>query len=185
MAGQAETAGAVMRAYLAELRAAGALEAVIPRLSPEAAKLVEKPPLPVTWVDIRLVHEPLVALSGLRGREAVRQVAHKAAAGQLGALFRPLLASTLRLFGASPTTLFTRMDTITGIMLRGLKFTWKESGPGAGTMAIEYPYPVDDALFAAWEGMLLFAFDLVQTKGTVAPARPGEGNKRCEIDVRW
>jgi hypothetical protein len=185
MAGQAETAGAVMRAYVAELRAGGELEALLPRLSPEAAKLVEKPPLPVTWVDIRLVHEPLVALHGLKGRAAVRAVAHRAAAGQLGSMFRPLLASTLRLFGASPTTLFTRMDTITGIMLRGLKFTWTPSGPSSGTMAIEYPFPVHDALFAAWEGMLNFAFDLVQTKGTVAQARAGDGGKRAEIDVRW
>lgn len=185
MAAQAETVGAVVRAYLAELRSLGALEDVRPRLSADAAKLVDKPPLPVSWVEIRLAHEPLVALAGLRGRDEVRALGKRVVSGQLGALFRPLLASTLKLFGGTPASLFSRIDTITALALRGVKFTWTASGPTAGTIAIEYPYPVDDALFATWEGILQIAYDLAQATGTVARARVAAGGKRGELDVRW
>jgi hypothetical protein len=185
MGAQAETVGAVVRAYLAELRSAGVLDAVRPRLTAEAEKLVDKPPLPVTWVEIRLAHEPLVALAALRGRDEVRALGQRVVSGQLGALFRPLLASTLRLFGGTPASLFSRIDTITAVMLRGVKFSWTASGPTAGTVAIEYPYPVDDALFATWEGILQIAYELAQTAGTVARARIGGGGKRGELDVSW
>jgi hypothetical protein len=184
MAAQAETAGTVVRAYLAELRSSGVLDAVRPRLSADAAKLVDKPPLPVGWVEIRVAHEPLVALAALRGRDEVRAFGHRVAKGQLGVVFRPLLTGMLKLFGGTPASLFSRMETITAVMLRGVKFSWKESGPTAGTLAIDHPYPVDDAVFAVWEGLLLFAYDLVQTTGTVARARIQEG-KRGELDVRW
>ncbi len=185
MAMQAETVGAVVRAYLAELRSAGALEEIRPRLSPGAAKLVDKPPLPISWVEIRLAHEPLVALSALRGRDEVRALGHRAGTGQLFTLVRPLLATTLRLFGGDPSSLFSRMDSVTAVMLRGVKFTWASSGATAGTVGIEYPYAVDDALFATWEGILLVAYDLVQTKGTVARASVAAGGKRGEFDVQW
>ena len=48
------------------------------------------------------------------------------------------------------------MDTITAVMLRGVKFAWTASGPSQGMVTIEHPYPVHDALFATWEGMLQF-----------------------------
>lgn len=182
---QAETVGAVVRAYLADLRASGALEAVRPRLSAEAAKLVDKPPLPVSWVEIRLAHEPLVALSALRGRDEVRALGHRVATGQLGTLVRPLIASTLRFFGGNPASLFSRLDTITAVMLRGVKFSWTSPGPAEGTVAIDYPYAVDDALFATWEGILQIAYELVKTTGTVARARVSAGGRRGEFDVRW
>lgn len=185
MAAQAETVGAVVRAYVAELRSAGALDAVRPRLSAEAARLVDKPPLPVSWVEIRLAHEPLVALAALRGRDEVRALGHRVVTGQLGAVFRPLLASTLRLFGGSPATLFSRIDTLTAIMLRGVRFSWTASGTTAGTMLIEYPYAVDDALFATWEGILQVAYDLTQAKGTIGQARLGDGGKRGDFELRW
>ncbi len=52
-------------------------------------------------------------------------------------------------------------------------------------VSIEHPYPVHDALFATWEGMLQFAYDLVETTGTVSRARIGPDGKRGELDVRW
>ena len=74
MAGQAETVGAVVRAYLADLRSMGELEAIRPKLAGDAAKMVDKPPLPVSWVEIRVAHEPLVVLAGLKGRDEVRKL---------------------------------------------------------------------------------------------------------------
>jgi len=185
MAGQAETVGAVVRAYLADLRSMGELEAIRPKLAGDAAKMVDKPPLPVSWVEIRVAHEPLVVLAGLKGRDEVRKLGHRVAKGQLGTLFRPLLTSTLKLFGGTPASLYSRMDTITSVMLRGVKFAWAASGPSQGMVSIEHPYPVHDALFATWEGMLQFAYDLVETTGTVSRARIGPDGKRGELDVRW
>lgn len=185
MADRSEVAGAVVRAYVDELRALGVLEEIRPRLSPEAAQLVDKPPMPVSWVEVRLAHEPLVALGQVRGRGEVRALAHRVAGGKVGVILKPLLTTTLRLFGGTPATLFSRLDTLTAVMLRGVKFSWTAAGPTAGTVGIDYPYPVDDALFATWEGMLHLGFDLSQTAGTLAQARVQEGGRRGQIDARW
>lgn len=185
MIAQAEVVGAVVRGYLDELRSMGALEQIRPHLSPDAARLAERPPLPISWVEIRVAHEPLVALCALRGRDAVRALGHRVAAGQMGAVVRPLLASTLRLFGGTPATLFSRLETLTSVMLRGVKFAWSATAPTAGTLTIEYPVAVDPALFATWEGMLHVAYDLTKVSGTVGQARVGAGGKRGDIDLRW
>jgi hypothetical protein len=185
MADRAEVAGAVVRAYVDELRGLHVVEEIRPRLSPEAAHLLDKPPLPVSWVEVRLAHAPLVALAQVRGRDEVRALARRAVSGKLGAVLKPLLATTLRLFGATPATLFSRLDTLTSVMLRGVGFSWTAAGATAGTVAIEYPYPVDDALFATWEGMLHFGFDLAQASGAVARTRIQAGSKRGEVDLSW
>jgi hypothetical protein len=185
MADRAEVAGAVVREYVEELRVLHVLDEIRPRLSPGAAQLLDKPPLPVSWVEVRLAHEPLVALSQIRGRDEVRALAHRVVSGKLGSVLKPLLATTLRLFGATPATLFSRLDTLTAVMLRGVKFSWTAAGATSGTLAIEYPYPVDDALFATWEGMLQLGFDLAQAPGEVTRARVQEGARRAEIDARW
>jgi hypothetical protein len=185
MPDRSEVAGAVVRAYIDELRALGVLDELRPRLSPEAAQLVDKPPLPVRWVEVRLAHEPLVALAQLRGRDEVRALAHRVVGGKVGAILKPLLTTTLRLFGGTPATLLSRLDTLTAVMLRGVTFSWTAAGPSAGTVAIGYPYPVDDALFATWEGMLQLGFDLTGTTGTVAQARVEQGGRRGQLDVRW
>jgi hypothetical protein len=182
---RAETAGVVVRAYLRELRLLNVLEAIRPRLTPGAALFLDKPPLPTSWVEVRLAHEPLVALGQLRGRDQVRALAHRVASGNVGTVMRPLLATTLKLFGGTPATLFSRLDTLTSIMLRGVRFSWTPSGASAGTIGIEYPYPVDAALFATWEGILLVAFDLAEVSGTIALARPREGGRGAEIDASW
>ncbi|HEY6910499.1 MAG TPA: hypothetical protein VI356_14065 [Myxococcales bacterium] len=185
MADRCEVAGAVVRAYVDELRALGAVEEIRPHLSPEAEKLLDKPPMPVSWVEVRLAHEPLVALGRVRGRDEVRALAHRVVGGKVGAILRPLLTTTLRLFGGTPATLFSRLDTLTAVMLRGVKFSWTAAGPGAGTVGIAYPYPVDPALFSTWEGMLRLGFDLTQTSGKVAQARLQEGGRRGEVDLSW
>ncbi len=185
MVAQAEVVGAVVRGYLDELRSMGALEEIRPQLSPDAAKLADKPPLPISWVEIRLAHEPLVALAALRGRDEVRALGHRVAAGQMGAVVRPLLATTLRLFGGTPATLFSRLETLTSVMLRGVKFAWSAAAPTAGTLTIEYPVSVDPALFATWEGILHVAYDLAKVSGTVAQSRMGDGGRRGDIDLSW
>lgn len=185
MADRCEVAGAVVRAYVDELRALGVLDEIRPHLSQPAEKLLDKPPMPVSWVEVRLAHEPLVALSRVRGRDEVRALARRVVGGKVGAILKPLLTTTLRLFGGTPATLFSRLDTLTAVMLRGVKFSWTAAGPTAGTVGIEYPYPVDEALFATWEGMLHLGFDLAQTTGTLAQARMQEGGRRGLIDARW
>jgi hypothetical protein len=185
MSPQAEVVGAVVRAYLEEIRSMGALDAVRGQLSPGAAKLADKPPLPVSWIEVRLAHEPLVVLRQQRGRDEVRAFARRVATGQIGTMIRPLLSSTLRFFGGTPASLFSRLDTMTSIMLRGVKFEWVATAPSAGTVGIEYPYPVDPALFATWEGMLHVAYDLAKVPGTVGEARVHAGGHRGDIDVAW
>jgi hypothetical protein len=185
MTEKAELVGSVVRAYLDDLRSIGALDAIRPRLSPQAAQMMEKPPLPVSWVEINLAHEPLVALAALRGRDEVRALGHRVVRGTLGSVIRPLLTTTLALFGGTPATLFSRMDTLTAVMLRGVKFSWTSGSSNGGTVAIDHPYPVDTAVFAAWEGVLHIAYDLAKLPGTVREARVVDGGNRGEIDVSW
>src|SRR5262249_58932947 len=154
-----------------------------PRFSPQAAERGERPPMPMSGVEIRLANEPMVVLAALRGREAVRALGHRVASGKIGSVMRPLLTSTLLLFGGTPATLFSRLDTLTSVMLRGLKFSWASTSPNGGTVTIVYPYPADTALYAVWEGVFHIGFDLTKVSGTIREVRLLDGGKRGEIDV--
>jgi hypothetical protein len=181
-----EISGAVLRSYVEEMRKSGALEDVLARVSSEVRTVAEKPPLPISWVDARLTNQLLVALLETRGRDAVVELGVNITTRRLSGVLRPLLRTSLKLFGATPASFFSRFDQFTSLMIRGVHFEYLADGDNAGRVVLRHSIPAPEAVYAAWEGTFRAAFALLNVASPrVAPARVSEGGRRGEVDLSW
>jgi hypothetical protein len=181
-----EISGAVLRSYVEELRKTGALEEVLARVPAEVRSLAEKPPLPISWVDARLTNQLLVALQEARGRDAVVELGLNITSRRLSGVLRPLLRTSLKLFGATPASFFSRFEQFTSLMIRGVQFEYLAAGENAGKLVLRHSVPVPEAVYATWEGTFRASFALLNVASPrVGAARLSEGGRRGEVDVSW
>lgn len=178
-------AGTLLRSYAGGLKAKGWLEDVRARVPPEVAKALDKPPLPLSWVDGAVIEAIAEAVVALHGRDALRDLLHDAMKDSMGPLLRPLVSGTLALFGGGPETLFARLESLAPTLTRGAKFSWTPAGPKSGTIEIRHDEPAPDAIYAAWEGSLQFTFDVTGVRGTLAQSRLVESGRAARIEASW
>jgi hypothetical protein len=176
----------VLRSYVEEMRKTGALEDVLARVPAEVRSLAQKPPLPISWVDARLTNQLLVALHEARGRDAVVELGVNITTRRLSGMLRPLLRTSLKLFGATPASFFSRFEQFTSLLIRGVQFEYVPLRENAGKLVLRHAVPVPEAVYATWEGTLRSSFALLNVKSpSVAPARLSEGGRRGEVDLSW
>jgi hypothetical protein len=181
-----EISGAVLRSYLEEMRKTGALDDVLARVPAEVRALAQKPPLPISWVDARLTNQLLVALHEARGREAVVELGVNITTKRLSGMLRPLLRTSLKLFGATPASFFSRFEQFTSLLIRGVKFEYLPAGDTAGKLVLRHSIPVPEAVYATWEGTFRASFALLNVGSPrVQPTRLSEGGRRGEVDLSW
>ncbi len=178
-------AGTLVRSYASALQRKGWFDEVRARVPPETVKVLDKPPLPLAWVDGSIIEAIASAVVALRGRDGLRELLHDAMEHSMGPLLRPLVTGTLALFGGGPETLFARLDMLAATLSKGAKFAWAATGPKSGTIEIVHEEATSDPIYAAWEGALLFVFDVTRVKGTLSPARLVEGGRKARIDTSW
>lgn len=178
--------GTVLRAYVDHVKNLGLEPQVRARLSPAALEKVDKPPLLLSWFDSRLTDEISTALYELRGRDAVREMGRQMTSKSIARLLRPLIATSMNLFGSTPANVFARVETFSSMMVRHADFTWQPASEGSGAMKIEHGVPLHDAAYAVWEGVFLYAFELTGTAaGRVGKARLTGGGRTGVIDLSW
>lgn len=181
-----QISGAVLRSYFDEMKRAGAYEQVLARVPPPARALAEKPPLPVSWLDSTVTSEFLVAFQHLRGRDATVEFGFNITKERLSGVLRPLLTTSLKLFGSTPASFFSRFEQFTALMIRGVRFEFTPIGDNAGRMDLRVAVPSQDAVYATWEGTFRAAFGLFEgTAPRVARTRIFDGGLRGEIDLSW
>ena len=181
-----QISGAVLRSYLDELRRMGAYEEVLARISADAKQLAWKPPLPITWVDAQLTSQFLVALDEARGRDAVVEFGLRITRDRLSGMVRRLLQTSAKLFGATPSSFFSRFESFTGLMVRGVRIEYVSSGEKSGRLVLRQSAPMHDAVYATWEGTFRSVFELLEMKtGRVGEARVSQEGKMAEIEVSW
>jgi hypothetical protein len=178
--------GSVFRAYADYLRSLGLLEEVKKRLSPEALALIERPPFALRWIESRLSDEMAIALYDLRGRAAVQAMGRAHATGPLSTLVRPLIGTTVKIFGGTPAAVYANCDSVCSILVKNVEFKWAAAGPRGGTLTIRHGVPLHDAAYANWEGVLQTGFGYAgHPEGTVARARLLDDGRAAEIDISW
>jgi hypothetical protein len=177
--------GSVFRGYVAALKKRGWVDEVLPRLSPDVAGLVEHPPFPLRWLDFKCSDEVNAALCELKGAEAVRDFLHDVLRDSVGPLLRPLISSILSIVGGGPETLFSRMDSFAPPIIKGTSFRWTSTGPRSGDLELQHHVPISRPAWLAWEGTLLFAYDVTKEQGTVAETRVSPDGLTGTIAVSW
>jgi len=177
--------GSVFRGYVAALKKRGWLEEVVPRVSPEVAELVRHPPFPLRWLDFKCSDEVNQALYDLKGPDAVRGFLHDVLRDSVGPLIRPLIGSLLSVVGGGPETLFSRMESFAPPIIKGTSFRWTSTGPQSGELELSHRAPLSRPAWLAWEGTLLFAYDVTKQQGKVSETRVSPDGLTGTIAVSW
>jgi hypothetical protein len=178
--------GTVLRAYVDHVRGLGLEQDVRKRLSPEALQKVDHPPLPLSWFDSRLTDQISIAVYELAGRDAVREMGRAMTSKSLARLLRPLIATSMSLFGSTPASIFSRLETFSSLMVRNAEFHWSPAGAAAGSMALRHGVPLHDAAYALWEGVFLYAFELTGvTTGAVGRAALANRGQEATVAISW
>lgn len=151
--------------------------------------MVEQLPLDSSWVTTATVEELAVTVGTLHGPEGVRRMARESMNMAVIPLLRTILEGFIRIFGATPATLLSRMGQITASTVKGVEYKWNPTGPQSGTFTIAYPgrKQVPMEMFIGGAASVELSFELCRVKGTVgepipAPAYPGHG---ATFTVRW
>jgi hypothetical protein len=160
--------GSTLRSYVEVLQRERRREAVMERVPPETAALIATPPLASTWVDwLHVVHitRAVEALSGLQGvRDFARKMIDEAKKPHLR-----LLEGLLRLFGASPASIFQRMNDLVKGTIENQEFIYTPLSERSGVMEMRYfiddevPHCIHISAMSTLQAIL----DVCGAKGTI------------------
>lgn len=181
--------GTVFRGVVRELRRTGSFDAVRARVPASVAAMLDDPPPVTAWVPVEEAEHVLLALEEIRGLEAVRGLARAAASNDIAPILSSFLSGAMRVFGATPHTVFKRMNDLVGITTRGLRVEYAELGPRSARMRHVFVHrrAVPMAQWVAVGGGLEFVFALTNTTGRVDPPKvvlDGRGNA-ADLDAHW
>jgi len=183
---RASIPAASLRGYVSELHRLGIFDAARARASPEILPLLDDPGRAPSWIGPEVIDEVLLSVGALRGRETVREMGyHLVKHRGLGAVLQPFIHLSLSMTGGGPGSLFSRLPAMVSVSSRGLEVRWVPATETSGTIHIRCDGPVQDLVWAAWEGMFTYAIELGGSQGTVARARVAPDEKSCQVDVSW
>lgn len=185
MPDERQFSGSVLRADVAWLEKNGLKQAVRERVPAETQALLDKPPLPISWVSGRHVDALLEAVMAAAGEEKVIQLGEETTRNSFGPLVRPLLKTLVTLFGASPAALFSRLDTVLPVFSRGSTFTWEPSGEHEGVLRLRIVDRAPRAWFVQWRGTLRFGFEVAGVTGSIASCDIDADAKGAVYRVAW
>jgi hypothetical protein len=122
--------------------------------------------------------------------DVVRKTAFFATRDTLSPLLARAAETVLRLFGATPHTLFSRMDTLAGTTTRGIAYTYEKLGPNRCELQADWVQceglPI--ALFESTAGGLLAVYSScgVTTGKVSAPTPvPGAVGRAVRFELEW
>ena len=177
----------VLRGYASVLQTRGELDAVLAGVTPAARGIIVRPPISTLWMDPEPVDEIMAAVEARGGLPAVKRLARAGLELVVVPLLRPIIEGLLRIFGASPSVLFRRMDLMSASTLRGVAFTYTEHTARAATIDADiYGPAVPMSRFvrftAAYELMIELCGGKPRVSDPVLVAQGPWGSRaRCEL----
>jgi hypothetical protein len=180
--------GMSLRGYILAMQRMGLLEAVKARLGPEARRMVEDPPQASQWFPLTVTVEITRAIAAERGMSAVREASRITALEGIAPLWRAAIEGFLRLFGASPATLFARMEQLSALSTDGVRPVYQPEGPNRGTVVIHLrsEEPVELHTWEAFAGTLEAVFEICKVPGTVGAVQPSATEHGVmRVPVKW
>lgn len=170
-----------VRNWCATLQAAGLFDAYVARLPPELAEIVRNP-WRQRWYGSAQV-EALIAAAG--DAALIERLSYEMTAKNFGPIITPMLSVALTLVGASPATVFGRMDSALGLALKNAHCAWEGKGAQAGTLKVIFPrspFPPADAI---WRGVARFIFELAKRPNGKVERVHRPVPFEVHLDVSW
>jgi hypothetical protein len=180
--------GSVLRAYLETLRSEGTLDRIVARLDGEVRALVAMPPTSAELVPARVTNALIEAYYVELGEEATRAMARRANRAGIVRIIEPIIRTALRLGGASPAAILSRLELLLRQQQVGYDLGWEGVSSNAGKVRIvSHGLEETAASMVSWEGALAIAFDLTQTEGRVRTVerRWADGRTTSTLLAQW
>ena len=184
--GTLEASGLLARSYRTVLGELSLLAPLCAQLTPASARALSEPAGPMTWTSAAWVLETTQTLLVLSGRETCRQLGLLMSRELAGGVLAPMVKTALALFGATPASLYPRIQTYTAMVMRGILIHYVPTDPRGGTLTLECETPMNDGFLAVWEGVFLYAQEACGVKGgQVRPARLQPRGRLAHVTVSW
>lgn len=184
MSGEWETSAVYLGGLVKAAREAGLLERVTPRVSGEVRAAIAEPHAK-RWHPSQVTAAFTQAVLDEAGADALEDLSFTVAKDSFGPIVGSMAKVTLTLFGVSPATLFQRFDQSIQAAAKGVRASWRETGPRSGALTVRYPGSPPRPVETTLRGAIRFAFHLVGTRGTIAPAVREPDGLSVRFDVSW
>lgn len=161
--------GAVMRGFAAALRREGVFDKVRAFVSDDAGELLDNPPPASAWIERRRVLPIYLAIERVGGLPLTRKITREAVLLGLIPVVRLMVDGFLRLFGATPHTILSRMNDLSKSSGRGSEYEYVRTSDHSGTLTVRYVAErnVAPCVYAVAAGGFEAMLDVVGVKGTV------------------
>jgi hypothetical protein len=181
--------GASFKSAVDFIHARGLAKQVLADCTPATKKLVEKPPIVLSWMDAAPLDEVETLIAKHGGRQACVDLGLEAARKLGGSMVQPVLKLAITLFGQTPATLLANLDRFYPLVTSGLHFAYESSGESQGVVTMTCDGPnVPPAFFDVTRGNLGYFVELCHRQGTVEPPEVVSADERCSVvryHVRW
>jgi hypothetical protein len=105
--------------------------------------------------------------------------------GTVSRFLRPLGESILRLFGATPHSLFSRIETINAPIFRGLSYRYEKLGENSCDVEVTFPRPPSHPAIIAWDEALSMIVEGTAGKRPNISVSTRENSLRWNFSLRW
>ncbi len=177
-----EVSAAYVDEALKPLREAGHLDAVLAELGPETALMVSKP-WSSPWHRGAVWESMADAVVKVAGAPFFEEMIYQAVKKRFGPIVIPLLTSSLK--KGTPHALFSRLEGLVDVAIRGVQMRWDKKSDQSGVLWIFYPAPVSPSVEHAWRGLLRYVFEITQKAGEVNAFEIAASANVLEFRVSW
>lgn len=163
------------------------LDRVAAQVSPAVRTLLEHPPLASEWVTADTMQELLVAIEAHEGLDGVQRITRRAVTESIAPILRGFALPMLRLFGATPHSLLSRLGEVMKLTNRGIDGHYERAGDKRALITFCHPKspPLAPANFASWRGSLEAVLDFCDAKGTVSAAVVNSAQNGAVFTLQW
>lgn len=156
-------------------------------VSPPLRAMLEHPPLASEWVSADTMEELLVAIAAHEGLDGVQRITRRAVTESIAPILRGFAQPMLRLFGATPHSLFARLGDVMKLTNRGIEGRYSRGGERLAFVTFCHPKsgPLSPAMFASWRGSLEAVLDFCEAKGAVSPPMVNAAQNGAEFSLQW
>lgn len=181
--------GASFKSAVDFIHQRGLIKQVLAECSPPTKKMVEKPPIVLSWMDAAPLDEVETLIAKHAGRQACVDLGLEAARKLGGTMVQPVLKLAMTLFGQTPATLLGNLDRFYPLVTSGMHFAYERVADSEGIVTLTCDGPsVPPALFDVTRGNLVYFIELCQRDGHVEPPEVISADERCSVvryHVRW
>lgn len=156
------TRAGAWRGFIELLHERELFEPVRARVPPPVQRLMDTPPLAVSWMPAMGFQFVFRALDELVSPEAFVQLAHDSVVKGPLRRMKPVIEGIIRIFGASPAAFLQKTPQLMASQVEGITFSIDELGEGYAIVGVCYDYlhDVPRVGFEYWRGAMQITFEL-------------------------